>query len=53
MSISFFIVGGVIFSIYIFLMVWNIKYSHDKQKKENYPEVDDKKKLHRDSNSEM
>ena len=42
MSIGFFIVGGVIFSIYLFLMFWNIVYSNKKQKEENYPNVDNK-----------
>ena len=42
MSISFFIVGGVIFSIYLFLMFWNIVYSNKKQSEENYPNIDSK-----------
>ena len=39
MSISFFIVGAIIFSIYLFLMFWNIVYSNRKQREENYPGV--------------
>ncbi len=42
MNISFFIVGGVIFAIYLFLMFWNIFYSNKKQKEENYPNIDNK-----------
>ena len=42
MSISFFIVGAVIFSIYLFFMFYNIIYSNKKQREENYPNVDDK-----------
>ena len=39
MSISFFIVGGVIFSLYIYLTLWNIFYSSRKQRQENYPKI--------------
>lgn len=42
MSISFFIVGAIIFSIYLFLMFYNIIYSNKKQREENYPNIDDK-----------
>jgi hypothetical protein len=34
MSTGFFIVGGVIFSIYIYFLIWNIKYGTQKQKEE-------------------
>jgi phosphotransferase system glucose/maltose/N-acetylglucosamine-specific IIC component len=37
MSIWFFIIGGIIFSIYLFLTIWNILYSNKKQREENYP----------------
>lgn len=37
MSIGFFIVGGVIFSVYMYFTVWNIFYSSKKQREENYP----------------
>jgi hypothetical protein len=50
MSISFFIVGGVIFAVYLFLMFWNIVYSNEKQKKENYPNVDNKGILNKNNN---
>lgn len=39
MNIEFFIVGGVIFAIYIALTFWNIFYSHRKQREENYPNL--------------
>ena len=39
MSISFFIIGGVIFSIYMYFTIWNIFYSNKKQKEENYPNI--------------
>ena len=42
MSISFCIVGGVIFAVYLFLMLWSIVYSNKKQKEENYPNIDNK-----------
>jgi len=38
MNISFFIVGGIIFAIYMALTIWNIVYSSRKQKEENYPD---------------
>lgn len=37
MSIGFFIIGGIIFAVYLYLMVWNINYSAKQNKKENYP----------------
>ena len=39
MSIGFFIIGGVIFAVYLYLMFWNIVYSSKKQRQENYPNV--------------
>ena len=42
MSISFFIVGAIIFSIYLFFMFYNIIYSNKKQREENYPNLDGK-----------
>ena len=35
MSIQFFIVGGLIFGVYMILTVWNIFYSSQKQEEEN------------------
>ena len=39
MSIGFFIIGGIIFSIYMVLTFWNIFYSNRKQREESYPNV--------------
>ncbi len=39
MNIGFFIIGGIIFSIYIGLTFWNIFYSNRKQREENYPNL--------------
>ena len=39
MSIGFFITGGIIFAIYMGLMIWNIIYSSRKQQEENYPNI--------------
>jgi CHASE3 domain sensor protein len=38
MNIGFFIVGGIIFSVYIGLTLWNIVDSSKKSKQENYPD---------------
>lgn len=42
MSIGFFIVGFVIFSVYIYFTLWNIYYSGKKQAEENYPNLNKK-----------
>lgn len=39
MSIGFFIFGGIIFAIYVYLTVWNIFYSSKKQRQENYSTI--------------
>lgn len=39
MNISFLVIGGLIFAIYIFLTFYNIFYSNKKQKEENYPNL--------------
>jgi hypothetical protein len=39
MNIGFFIVGGVIFAVYMALTIWNIIYSNKKQQEENYPNL--------------
>ncbi len=39
MSLEFFIIGGIIFMVYVNLMLWNIKYSAKQSKKENYPNL--------------
>jgi hypothetical protein len=43
MNIGFFIVGGIIFSIYMAFTIWNIIYSSREQEKENYPNLKKKK----------
>ena len=40
MSIIFFGIGFIIFSIYLILLVWNIIYNGNKQEEENYPNLD-------------
>jgi len=42
MSIGFFIIGGIIFSIYLYFTIWNIYYSNNKQREESYPTVREK-----------
>ena len=37
MSIGFFIVGFIIFSVYVYFLIWNIFTSNKKQREENYP----------------
>ncbi len=39
MNIGFFIIGAIIFSVYIGLTFWNIFYSNRKQREENYPNL--------------
>ncbi len=39
MSFGFFLVGAIIFSLYIYFTVWNIFYSSKKQREENYPSL--------------
>jgi len=39
MNVGFFIFGGVIFAIYMYLTIWNIIYSSKKQRAENYPTI--------------
>lgn len=50
MSISFFIIGGIIFLIYMCLTFWNIFYSNKKQREENYPNLNDKIVKSKDEN---
>ena len=38
MSGGFFIIGGIIFSIYVYFTIWNINTSARKNKEDNYPE---------------
>ena len=37
MSTTMFIVGTVIFAVYLYFLIWNIFYSAKKQREENYP----------------
>ena len=37
MNVAMFIVGGCIFSVYVFFTFWNIFYGARKNKEENYP----------------
>lgn len=43
MNIQFLIVGGVIFAVYVALTFWNIFYSNQKQREENYPNMEKNK----------
>jgi len=40
MSLGFFLIGGIIFAVYMYFTVWNIFYSSKKQEEENYPNYD-------------
>ncbi len=40
MSLIFFGVGFLLFSIYLIFLIWNIIYNGKKQKEENYPNLD-------------
>lgn len=37
MSGGFFIIGGIIFSVYVYFTIWNINTSAKKNREENYP----------------
>jgi hypothetical protein len=39
MSIVFFGVGFILFSIYLVFLIWNIIYNSKKEKEENYPNI--------------
>jgi len=41
MSLVFFGVGFVLFSIYLIFLIWNIIYNGNKQQEENYPTLQD------------
>ena len=45
MSIVFFGVGFILFSLYLILLIWNVIYNGRKQKQENYPTVNVKEKV--------
>ena len=40
MSITFFVIGAIIFVAYVGLLVWSIFYNSRKQQEENYPNLD-------------
>ncbi|MBL6871385.1 MAG: hypothetical protein ISQ95_02190 [Flavobacteriales bacterium] len=40
MSLVFFGIGFLLFSIYLIFLIWNIFYNGKKQKQENYPNLD-------------
>ncbi len=42
MNLGFFIIGGLIFSVYIYFTIWNIFYGARKQTEENDPGYYDK-----------
>ena len=39
MSTTMFIVGFIIFSLYMYVMIWSIFYNSKKQREENYPNL--------------
>ncbi len=41
MSIVFFGVGFILFSLYLVFLIWNIIYNGNKQQEENYPTLQD------------
>ena len=41
MSIAFFGVGFILFSLYLVFLIWNIIYNGNKQQEENYPTLQD------------
>ncbi len=42
MNLGFFIIGGIIFAVYMYFTMWNIFYSSKKQREENYPNYYDR-----------
>jgi hypothetical protein len=41
MSILFFVIGFVIFSVYLFFFIWNISNNSNKRLGENYTNIED------------
>tara|TARA_B100000989_G_scaffold66238_1_gene46091 strand:+ start:410 stop:607 length:198 start_codon:yes stop_codon:yes gene_type:complete len=41
MSLLMFVIGFILFSIYIVFLIWNINYNGKKQQEENYPTLQD------------
>ena len=44
MSLIFFGVGFLLFSVYLIFLIWNIIYNGKKQKEQNYPNLNSKNK---------
>jgi len=40
MSLTMFLIGFLIFVVYVIFLVWNIVYNGRKQREENYPNLD-------------
>ena len=53
MNLGFFVIGAIIFSIYIGLTFWNIFYSHRKQREENYPNLNKNSSVYAKPTSEQ
>ena len=49
MSLVFFGIGFLLFSIYLIFLLWNIIYNGKKQEEENYPNLDSTKQDNIDS----
>ena len=49
MSLVFFGIGFLLFSIYLIFLLWNIIYNGNKQEEENYPNLDSTKQDNIDS----
>jgi hypothetical protein len=49
MSKGFFIIGAVIFALYMYFTIWNIFYSNKKQREENYPDIGKKEQVKLDN----
>ena len=39
MNKGFYLIGGIIFAIYIYFTFWNIYQSHKKQNEDHYPKL--------------
>jgi len=37
MNLVMFLVGAIIFSVYVAFLMWNIFFNHNKNREENYP----------------
>lgn len=41
MSVAMFVIGFMIFSAYVYFLIWNIYYGSKKQREENYHNIPD------------